>query len=145
MSVDYSHEQFGTFMVAFPAIFGLAVCLVLFAAGAASAMPAVVLVSLVLVIIFFRLRVEVSREHLRVRFGMGLVGRTFDVSEIVEARPVRNRWYYGWGVRLTPHGWLYNVSGLDAVEVRLRCGKKFRIGTDEPEALTSALNRAIKA
>jgi len=145
MSVDYSHEQFGTFMVAFTTILGLAVCLVLVAAGAASVAPAVALVSFVLVIVFFRLRVEVSPEHLRVRFGMGLVGRTFDVSEIVEVHPARHRWYYGWGIRLTPRGWLYNVSGFDVVEVHMRGGKRFRIGTDEPETLTNALRRAIGA
>jgi len=38
--------------------------------------------------------------------------------------------------------WVYNVSGLEAVEVTLRSGKRFRIGTDEPEALLTALQRA---
>ncbi len=54
-----------------------------------------------------------------------------------------NRWYYGWGIRLTPHGRLYNLSGLEAVEVQLNTGKKFRIGTDEPDALVRALRAAI--
>ncbi len=51
-----------------------------------------------------------------------------------------NRWYYGWGIRLTPQGWLWNVAGLDAVELTFSNGKKFRIGTDEPGKLLEALS-----
>ena len=52
---------------------------------------------------------------------------------------VRNRWWWGFGIRWTPHGWMWNISGLDAVELTYHNGKKFRIGTDEPEALLEAL------
>jgi hypothetical protein len=34
---------------------------------------------------------------------------------------------------------LFNVSGLDAVEVELVDGKRIRIGTDEPQALVAAI------
>jgi hypothetical protein len=40
---------------------------------------------------------------------------------------------------------LYNVSGMDAVEIHLRSGQHFRIGTDEPELLAAALRMAISA
>jgi hypothetical protein len=35
---------------------------------------------------------------------------------------------------------MYNVAGLDAVELVLASGKKFRIGTDQPDELRSAIN-----
>ena len=35
---------------------------------------------------------------------------------------------------------MYNVSGLDAVELTLRNGRRFRVGTDERQALLNALN-----
>ena len=35
----------------------------------------------------------------------------------------------------TPHGWLYNVSGTQAVEVTLRSGAKLRVGSEEPAQL----------
>jgi hypothetical protein len=57
---------------------------------------------------------------------------------------VRNPWYYGWGVRLTPHGILYNVSGLNAVELLLDDGRRVRVGTDEPDALVRALAGATR-
>ena len=34
---------------------------------------------------------------------------------------------------------MYDIWGLDAVELDLQSGKKFRIGTDEPDALIAAL------
>jgi hypothetical protein len=54
---------------------------------------------------------------------------------------VRNPWYVGWGIRMGPSGVVWNVSGLDAVELALS-EKRFRIGTDEPEALVEAITRA---
>ncbi|MDY7014940.1 MAG: hypothetical protein SVX43_15355 [Cyanobacteriota bacterium] len=59
-----------------------------------------------------------------------------------EAVAVKNPWYYGWGIRLTPRGWLFNVSGLDAVEISLNSGRHFRIGTDRPRELERAIRRA---
>ena len=41
------------------------------------------------------------------------------------------------------YGWLYNVSGLDAVAIRLRDERKFALGTDDPEALVDAIERLI--
>jgi hypothetical protein len=35
--------------------------------------------------------------------------------------------------------WLWNVSGYQAVELTLNNGKRFRLGSDEPEALVNAL------
>ena len=103
----------------------------------------VVLVVLVVVAaLFANLTVEVSNGRLFVRFGVGLIRKSFRIGDIVGVDAVRNRWYYGWGVRYTPHGWLFNVSGLDAVEIALENGRKYRIGTDEPEALLAAI-RAV--
>jgi hypothetical protein len=64
--------------------------------------------------------------------------------EIEECTIVKNSWWYGWGIRLTPYGWLYNVAGWEAVEVLLKNGKKIRIGTDEPEKLSLAIDRATR-
>jgi hypothetical protein len=35
--------------------------------------------------------------------------------------------------------WLWNVSGLNAIELTLKNSKRFRIGTDEPEKLVDAI------
>ena len=48
-------------------------------------------------------------------------------------------WYLGWGIRGIPHGWMFNVSGFDAVGLYLASGKRFRIGTSDPSGVISAI------
>ena len=43
---------------------------------------------------------------------------------------------------MLPKGWLYCVSGLDAVEIVHKDGRVTRIGTDEAAALDQAIQRA---
>jgi hypothetical protein len=82
-------------------------------------------------------------DTLRIRFGpIGVIKKSWPLAEIVSVTTVTNPWYYGWGIHWTPHGLLYNVSGYGAVEVRLLSGRMFRIGTDEPEVLRSAIEQA---
>ncbi len=106
-------------------------------------LPVVVLVLLLLVALMGTLTVEVDDRAIRLRFGIGLVRKTFALADVASCQPVRNKWYWGWGIRLIPglggrcpHCWLYNVSGLDAVELRMKDGKIFRIGTDEARKLS---------
>ena len=89
--------------------------------------------------LFRSLTIEIDSTELRCFFGDGLIKRRFPLVEIISAKPVRNRWYYGWGVRLIPSGWMFNVSGLDAVELVLSNGKRFRIGTDNPQDVVEAI------
>jgi hypothetical protein len=91
-----------------------------------------------------RLTVEIADGELRIAFGPGWTVKRVRVAEIESVAAVRNPWWYGWGIRLTPRGTLYNVSGRDAVEVRLRTGKRFRVGTDEPQVLERALRDAVE-
>jgi hypothetical protein len=63
------------------------------------------------------------------------------VADIRRAAAIRTSPLWGWGLRLTPRGWLWNVSGLDAVEFEMTNGSRFAVGTDEPRALIAALQR----
>ncbi len=98
---------------------------------------------IVLLWLFSSLTVEVSEEELRHYFGPGFWKKTYLLQDIESVKQVRNSWIYGWGIRLTPFGWLYNVSGLDAVQIQLRSGKTFRIGTDDPKGLLEAISQDI--
>lgn len=140
----YRHTQPGTLM---RVIFGfiLVACLVLAAAFGAQDPKALwvflgISLSLLLGLsLFHSLSVQVDRKSISLRFGIGLIRKTFDVSRVQEARIVRNHWYNGWGIRIIRGGWLYNVSGFDAVEVTFSNGKVCRIGTDEPKRLLRAI------
>ena len=87
------------------------------------------------VIVFGSLTTEVSQDRFTFWFGPGVVRRSFLLSEIRTWTPVTNLWWYGWGIHFTPHGWLYNVGGRDAVQFELTSGRRFRVGTDAPAAL----------
>ena len=135
----YHHTQFGTVIVV-----SLLLSAVLFAGlGMMAGLtplavigPALMAVFLAL---FYALTVEIDATHLTFRFGIGLIRKRVPLAEIVEAKPVRNSWLYGWGIHRTPHGGLYNVSGWEAVEIALTSGQRLRLGTDEPRPLTQAI------
>jgi len=105
--------------------------------------PATLVLLAVCLVLFATLTVDVRPDRVEIRFGPGLVRRTFLLADFVSCRAVRNRWYYGWGIRLIPGGWMYNVSGLDAVEMVRRDGSKYGIGTAAPEELTQAISRNL--
>ena len=101
-----------------------------------------VVVALVLVL-FSTLTVRVGDEAMDVFFGPGLIRRRIELRRLRDVRVVRTPWYYGWGIRLTPAGWLWNVSGLGGVELQFDDGHRFRIGSDEPDRLAAAIRRHL--
>jgi hypothetical protein len=98
-----------------------------------------------LMLAFARLTVTVEGTSLSAGFGAGLARRRIDLRTIEKASIVSTPWFAGWGIRLTPSGWLYNAWGSGAVRVSFSSGKRFTIGTDEPEALLAAIQAARAA
>jgi len=139
----YRHTQVGYLIIATMAAVMVWIGVVLANSGinwTAIGGLAVIAVALVL---FSSLTVVIGEDEVEARFGPGPIRKRFKLNEIESCQVVRNHWYYGWGIRLTPHGVQYTVSGLDAVEIKLRTGKKFRIGTDVPQELEAAIRQAI--
>jgi len=97
--------------------------------------------ALVFLILFRSLTIEIDSRRFRCFFGDGVIWRSIPLSEIIDIKPVRNKWYYGWGIRLTPYGWMFNIGGLDAVELHLASGKRFRVGTDRPLEVVEAFKQ----
>jgi hypothetical protein len=97
-----------------------------------------------LMLAFSRLTVVVDETRVSVGFGGGLARRRFELHTIAAASAVKTSWLAGWGIRLTPQGWLYNAWGRGAVRLQFAGGRRFTIGTDEPEALLAAIERARK-
>ena len=108
-------------------------------------MEAIALISIPLVIIlfFFSMSVEVNESRVVVRFGIGLFRKSIPLESIAKCESVRNPWWYGWGIHYTPRGWLYNISGFEAVELTLKDEKTLRIGSDEPQALCAAIRARL--
>jgi hypothetical protein len=95
--------------------------------------------------LFSTMTIELTQAELVMHFGpLPVIRKRIRLAEIASAIPVKNPWYYGWGVHYTPRGWLYNIAGVDAAELLLVSGKILRIGTDEPEVLTKAIRDAAQ-
>ena len=94
--------------------------------------------------LFNSLVVKVNSNKIYVAFGSGLIRKNIPFTIIKTAEKVRNKWYYGFGIRIIPDGQMYNVAGLDAIELKLTNGRVFRIGTDEPDKLFEVIKSQIR-
>lgn len=146
---DYDHQQPGTLLRVMIGLFAIgfgfiaAVSLVAGDDGGVVWGCALASVFAVVLAVFHSLRVRVSRNDIVLAFGIGLVRKSFAIDHIQTAAIVKNHWYNGWGIRWIRGGWLFNVSGFDAVEIRLKNGRRYRIGTDQPRKLHAAIEARI--
>jgi hypothetical protein len=96
-------------------------------------------------LVFYKLTITIDTTHLSFSFGIGLFSKKYFITDIKSCKPVKNNPFYGIGIRLIPDGWLYNVSGLQAIELTFRNRKsKIRIGTNRPEEIASLINKMIE-
>lgn len=139
-NASYRHTQIGWTMLT---IFSC----VLFVDIFFPAPPYFSLVIILIALAVSTLTISVNDNELTWYFGPRIIKKSKRINEISSCKIVNNKWWWGWGLRLRPLAgyWLYNVSGLEAVEVTLKSGNKFRLGTDEPNYLYQAINNAIKA
>lgn len=142
--VRYQHTQRGTVIQAALAI-GAVVCFALsqFFPAPPFVVPMVLVVFVTFAYMFSSLTIHVTDHELGWCFGPGMFRKQVALSEIKSAEVTRTRIIEGWGIHKTSRGWLYNVSGFDAVSITLHSGKGILIGTDEPERLRSAIVRAM--
>jgi trehalose utilization protein len=102
------------------------------------------IVVLAVAVVFHSLTTEVDGNGLRWYFGPGLWTYRLAFEEILNVAVVRNHWWNGFGIRTAPGFRLYNVSGLDAVELQLKSGDIRHIDTDDPDGLAAALKAALR-
>jgi hypothetical protein len=148
----YSHTQRGWALILAAALGALFAFVLVFVLPPAAAeplpgwLPALIIGAPGLTLLAFgSLTVTIAEGQLTWRFGLGWPRKSLPLAEITLAEPTRTRFIEGWGIHLTRRGWLYNVSGFDAVLLTRRDGKSVLIGTDEPRALVAALERARAA
>jgi hypothetical protein len=109
------------------------------------AISSIMILVLLVLSSFTALTVTISDDNLKIKFGYGIFRKSLALGDIASVKTVKNKWYYGWGIRtwIWPYMRIYNVSGLDAVEIVLKNGKIYRVGTDDPQGLEIALNKAV--
>ena len=139
----YEHTQIGYFIVVAIVAAMVTIGIILATAGVNWIVIAVLVVLAIPLVLFPSLTVVISEEELLAQFGPGVIRKRFKLNEIESCQVIKIPWYYGWGIRLTPQGMLFRVSGFHAVQIKLITGKKYLIGTDVPQELEEAIRQAI--
>lgn len=145
--VLYEHRQ-----IAWPMLIGTIV--VAAATAVAGTFNATILAAPLTLIIAFVLLAGILMSSMTVRvsdsdvswwFGRTrTLGKTVTVADIASIEPIRTSIFEGWGIHLTRHGWLWNVSGFNAVQIVLQSGTRYAVGTPEPDAVLKAIRKAQK-
>jgi hypothetical protein len=132
----YQHTQPATVIV-----FALGSTALICAITSIFAHPAIFTAVFLMIIawMFRSMTIQISDTELAWHFGSGWPRKRVPLSDIASAEPIRTSFIKGWGIHYTRRGWLYNASGFGAVAIRLRNGKQFCLGTDEPENLAGHL------
>ena len=134
----YKHTQVGWVMIIAAAILIVVVPLISFTNSIVGCA-----IGVLIGVLFSSLTVCVDREQVTIRFGIGIIRKRILLAEVVSYKVVKNKWWWGWGIHGC-HGkaCLYNVSGFDSIELTMKNGMKYLIGTDEPDKLCGAIKEA---
>lgn len=113
-----------------------------------TAIPALITTNIIfvfLMLLFGTLETTVTSSQIKIKFGIGLIKKTIPLADIESITEVKNKFWYGWGIRLTPHGWLWNIAGYEAVEIKFKSNRKnFRIGCKSSKELYKAIKKHLK-
>jgi hypothetical protein len=141
---QYKHTQIGYFLII---VLGIAILFVGSLAIRTNFNSAAVLPLMVMVLClgtFATLTVEVDDQAIRLRFGIGMLRKRFLLNDVQAYQAVQNPLYYAWGIHAIPDGWIFNVSGLQAMELQMKNGRKYRIGTDDVQGLVNAVKTHLQ-
>ena len=140
---EYKHTQVGYIhVIAWSAIILVLACINVFIGFEPYTLIFLILLA-VLLALLSTLTVRVGGGAITVQFGVGIIRKRIQLSDVETYAKVRNPWYYGLGIRYTPRGWLYNIYGLSAIELLMKNGRTCRIGTNDPEGFAQALQEAL--
>ena len=93
---------------------------------------------------FYKLTITVDNTHVSFKLGIGLFSKSYKISDLSSCTPVTNSAFYGIGIRMLPGSWLYNVSGLKAIELRFKHkASVIRIGTNKPDEISEFIQSLI--
>lgn len=144
-----NYTQFGTFSVAIMLPLLILFTGLLIKSGLSSSPEMYIYLFLVLtfaicLLIFYKLTIIIDKTNVSFKLGIGLVGKSYKITDIKSCKSVANSALNGIGIRMLSNGWLYNVSGLKAIELQFNNRKSIiRIGTNIPNEISSVIQKLI--
>src|SRR5690554_4065064 len=104
----------------------------------------ITILCVLIALLFYGMKTTVTGSKITIAFGIGLIRKSIDLSTVQSVKSVKNQWYYGWGIRMIPNGWLYNIAGLRAVKIKRKDKNSvLRIGSKHPEILRKVISDGI--
>ncbi|MCB0539322.1 MAG: hypothetical protein KDE33_17540 [Bacteroidetes bacterium] len=101
------------------------------------------ILSIVFVMFFLlKLKTEVNEQGISYSYFPFIRKRQFLWSEIESAKVINYGFVGGWGIRMSiKYGTIYNVKGKMGLQITLKSGKKFVLGTQKHEELLAVLEQ----
>ncbi|OEF07484.1 hypothetical protein A1QI_17185 [Vibrio genomosp. F10 str. 9ZB36] len=136
--MQYKNTQVGIAMLI---IMGLVLALLAFASYAKpdESIGFVFVIIGIVTLLFSSLTIQIEGTQILWFFGPKFWTKSLELSDVLAVKKIKTKWYSGIGIRLTSTGWLYNVSGLSAVELKLKNGTTVSLGTNDPDNLMNAI------
>ncbi len=92
---------------------------------------------------FYSFTIQIADGILNFWFGFGVGRKSFPIEGIRSIETVKNPWYYLWGIKSIPGGWLYSIApGGRAIELIIKDNRKIHLGTNRPEEIKRRLDKA---
>lgn len=104
-------------------------------------------VFILILINFYKLKIRVDDTGINILYGIGLIHIKLQPGSITSVQTVKTSWLYGFGIRITLKGMLYNIQGRDAVRISyVEDGKSktVTIGSEDPDKLKTFLEKKYK-
>lgn len=122
----------------------LAILILVIVAILASAVASpVMLVALIPIVaigwVFSQMVIAIRGGVLIWHFRGGVWRKEIPLSEIATVREADLPWWFGWGIRRTPTGWLYSISGPPTVEIVTLDGRRIFLGSATPAAVAARI------
>lgn len=139
----YQHKQYAIFIFVILGWIGAFIALAWNLIGADIPLMVFSAILVLVAFLFHGLTIKVSDKNVSWAFGPGVFGKTVTFDEIESVRAVSNSFRHGIGLRITHDGWVYSVSGFSAVELAMKDGTNYRLGTNDQEGLLAALKEHV--
>ncbi len=93
---------------------------------------------------FYSFTIQLAEGRLNFWFGIGVGRKSFPLEEIRSSEIVKNPWYYLWGIKSIPGGWLYSIApGGRVIELIFKDNRVIHLGTSRPEEIKQRLDKTI--
>ena len=139
---QYKHTQYGSLTLALTANLLMLVNNIL--PGGYPILTAVFAAAAIFGLAFASFCVEIKNDKLYWYFGFSVLGGSVSLRDVAYCVPVSLSGERVWNVEETNHGTHYNIGGKSAVEIGLRSGERFLLGTDNPRHLVEVIREATK-